>query len=195
MITPVVNNLRPQAVVVDNFLANPDEIRQFALEQQYKERHSAGLRSLTHFPFTEVYRPAFERLINVNIRPDGWDYEGTVNGCFQWCEAKTPKVIHCDNQRWAGALYLTPDAPPEAGTTLYRRKSSKARFASEHVPPDDASLFSGGFFDQTLWEPVDQIGNVYNRLVLWNGHTVHAASVYFGTKADNSRLFQVFFFD
>ena len=29
--TPVVNNLEPQAIVVDNFLANPDEIRQFAL--------------------------------------------------------------------------------------------------------------------------------------------------------------------
>jgi len=191
-LTPIVNNLTPQVVVVDNFLANPDEIRQLALEQEYKERHSAGLRSLTHFPFTEIYRPAFEQLINAGVKPYGWDYEGTVNGCFQWCNAKTPKVIHCDQQRWAGALYLTPDPPPESGTTLYRRKDSKARNAEEHT---DADFFKGGFFDQTLWEPVDQVGNFYNRLILWNGHTVHAASVYFGEKIENSRLFQVFFFE
>ena len=56
-------------------------------------------------------------------------------------------------------------------------------------------MFDGGFYDPTLWEKIDVIGNVYNRLVLWQGDLVHSASCYFGTNIDNGRLFQMFFFD
>jgi hypothetical protein len=56
-------------------------------------------------------------------------------------------------------------------------------------------IFAGGFFDRTRFEEVDRIGNVYNRLVLWNAKMIHAASGYFGQTIANSRLFQLFFFD
>ena len=45
------------------------------------------------------------------------------------------------------------------------------------------------------WETVDSIGNVYNRLVIFNAQYIHAVSEYFGEDITNSRLFQLFFFN
>ena len=45
------------------------------------------------------------------------------------------------------------------------------------------------------WEEVDNFGNIYNRLVLFNSHNVHAVTEYFGDNINNSRLFQLFFFN
>jgi len=48
--------------------------------------------------------------------------------------------------------------------------------------------------DYTKWELVDQVGNIFNRLVLFNSKQFHASLDYFGTNKENGRLFQVFFF-
>jgi hypothetical protein len=42
---------------------------------------------------------------------------------------------------------------------------------------------------------VDVLGNVYNRLVIFDASAIHSASQYFGTVKENSRLWQMFFFD
>ena len=49
--------------------------------------------------------------------------------------------------------------------------------------------------DKTITEPVDSIGNVYNRLVIFNAGLLHSALGYFGYNKNNSRLWQMFFFD
>ena len=49
--------------------------------------------------------------------------------------------------------------------------------------------------DKTQWEAVDNIGNVYNRLVIFDAHYIHAVTEYFGEDINNSRLFQLFFFN
>ena len=41
----------------------------------------------------------------------------------------------------------------------------------------------------------DFIGNVYNRLVIYQGDLFHTSLDYFGTDMHNGRLFQTFFFD
>ena len=51
------------------------------------------------------------------------------------------------------------------------------------------------FIDKSNWELVDKIGNIYNRLVIFKSHNIHAVSDYFGEDINNSRLFQLFFFD
>ena len=51
------------------------------------------------------------------------------------------------------------------------------------------------FLDKTPYEVVDVAGNVYNRLVLFSGGNIHAASGYFGDCLENCRLWQMFFFD
>ena len=49
--------------------------------------------------------------------------------------------------------------------------------------------------DLTKWEMVDRVGNVFNRLVLFNATRYHMSMDYFGTDKMNGRLFQTFFFD
>ena len=51
------------------------------------------------------------------------------------------------------------------------------------------------FLDGTPFEPVDVLGNVYNRLVIFDAQCIHSASEYFGTVKENCRLWQMFFFD
>ena len=180
-------NTKPAIVVVDNFLPDPGSVRHTALSQIFFPSDGyKGKRTREQF-LQDAYKTAFEDLLRIKI--GAWS-EHEMNGTFQTCSPEDPIVYHCDGQSHAGIIFLTPDAPPEAGTTLYRSKKSHARRFNE-----DPSMFSGGFYDPTLWEKVDVIGNVYNRLVLWQGDLVHSASCYFGQNVDNSRLFQMFFFD
>jgi hypothetical protein len=51
------------------------------------------------------------------------------------------------------------------------------------------------FYDGSNFEKIDEVGNVYNRLVLFNAKHIHAATQYFGDAIDNSRFFHMFFFD
>lgn len=46
----------------------------------------------------------------------------------------------------------------------------------------------------TKWQLVDQVGNVFNRLVIFNSFNYHMSQDYFGTDKNDGRLFQVFFF-
>ena len=201
----------PVAVIVDNFLRNPDEVRAFALQQQFQEnpQQHKGQRSLQRFLWPGL-KTRFESLLNVRITH--WEEHG-FNGVFQWCKAGDQIVFHSDLQQYAGVLFLTPDAPPQAGTTLYRSRETKGRtveesmaalayrpvFADGKVLPSRESterrMYHGKLLDPTAWEVVDSFGNVYNRLVLWNARLVHAASCYFGTTKEDARLFQMFFFN
>jgi len=51
------------------------------------------------------------------------------------------------------------------------------------------------FYDNTTYELVDSMANVYNRLVMFDAKAIHAATGYFGDAINNARFFQLFFFD
>jgi hypothetical protein len=100
-------------------------------------------------------------------------------------------VYHYDGQEYAGVLFLTPDAPPQTGTSFHRSKITKKMTVQEKSAEDDL-VFQNGFYDSTQFDLVDVVGNVYNRLVLFNAKMIHSASCYFGTNKENGRLFQLF---
>ena len=183
-------NNPPAVVVVDNFYKNPDIIRAFALQQNFVEnpKYHKGKRAIDpSFRFPEL-KIQFEKILGKTIT--NWNtYE--VNGCFQYCIAEDKAVYHCDLQTYAGIIYLTPDAPPQAGTSFYRSKHTKKMKLEE----DADIVFSTGNYDSTQFELVDTVGNVYNRLILFDARMFHAAPVYFGNQLQNGRLFQLFFFD
>lgn len=181
--------MKPSIIVVDNFLPDPDAVRALALQQEFFESgYHKGKRTRERF-HTEEHRAAFEQLLGMKI--PAWDKHG-MNGVFQICVPTDPLVYHSDFQSYAATIYLTPGAPPETGLSLYRHK----RYKTRTIPPGVTEFdFYGGFYDSTLWELVDKVGNVYNRLVIFDAKLVHAASAYFGTELENGRLFQMFFFD
>ena len=189
-------NCKPTSWTVDNFYENPDAVREFALQQDYLEggigRGFIGRRTEQQFLFSGL-KERFEEIMGRRIT--AWEEHG-MNGRFQISWSGEPLVYHCDSQKWGGMLYLTPDAPYQCGTTLYAHKQTRARTyfdkgwdaAWKDIPGDP-------HLDGTPFEPVDVLGNVYNRLVIFDASAIHSASQYFGTVKENARLWQMFFFD
>ena len=189
-------NSKSTSWIIDNFYENPDEVRKFALEQDYLEggigRGFIGRRTHQQFLFPGL-KERFEEIMGRKIT--AWEEHG-MNGRFQISWSGEPLVYHCDSQRWGGMLYLSPGAPYQCGTTLYAHKQTRARtyydqgwdVAWKDIPGDP-------HLDGTSFEPVDVLGNVYNRLVIFDASAIHSASEYFGTIKENARLWQMFFFD
>jgi len=198
-----INKKIPTALIIDDFYDNVDEVRRYALSLDYQseENHGAvGFRCESGRKIYDGTKEYFEHLLNVKIQYDnkegGWDY--STNGCFQWCPKGTRLVYHCDSQNYAGIVYLTPDAPVKCGTSLLRHKKHKIKDNKIFELNDWHELIENKkeiFTNKTPWEEVDNFGNIYNRLVLFNSYNIHAVSEYFGENINNSRLFQLFFFN
>jgi hypothetical protein len=176
-------------IVIDNFYENPLEVRQFALKQNYhSDYYYPGNRSTFSFTNDEmknkieqIIKPFGGNIISFPINNTSCD-----NGHFQYSTLKDKTWIHNDelNTNWGGIIYLTPDAPVSSGTSIFRHKESNLCHLEKMKNSNDYSK----------WEIVDNIGNVFNRLLLFDSQLYHASSEYFGTDINNSRLFQVFFF-
>lgn len=176
--------------VVDNFYDNPEEVREFALQQFYFDDPGyLGMRTRKQFFFDGV-KEKFEKIIGQPITD--WETEA-MNGRFQTCIAGQPLVYHCDDQQWAAMIYLTPNAPFECGTSFYAHKKTKIRHNSDEGIMDCFNQKT--FVDGTPYELVDTVGNVFNRLVIFDGRLIHSATEYFGWDIPSSRLFHMYFFN
>ena len=187
------SNKAKALIVVDDFYKNPDTIRTFAYQQEFKHNNTnyKGMRTPETFLF-EGLKEEFEYLIQEKITL--WE-DHQFNGCFQVTSAENQQVYHCDDNQWAGVIYLTPEAPPESGTCLYRSKNTGMKDSIQFSKEDSNSTFSGGFYDSTKFDLIDKVGNLYNRLVLFKSTRIHSAGPYFGTNLGNGRLVHLFFFN
>ena len=190
----------PRCWIVDNFYEDPDSVRDFAFKQKYFPGEGAvGHRTRKQF-FFEGIKESFEEIMGKKIKENGvhgWYYPG-INARFQWCPAGTNRVYHCDEQRYAALIYLTPNAPPESGTTFFKHKETGRRHNLDinWAAGEGSKVFPGDtFLDKTRYEQVDTVGNVYNRLVIFDGGLIHSATDYFGSSIENSRLHHMFFFN
>jgi len=196
------NRTDKDVIVVDNFYADPDLVREYTMNNlEFKPSgYHKGQRSTSKF-ILEGTKEKLEEVIGKKIK--NWNYERYANGVFQFCTADQPIVYHVDTQMYAAMVYLTPDAPPQTGTAMYR---SKVNGINVFPTPESmstkeyADAFTGtndgmNFYDGTLFEKIDDVGNVYNRLVIFNSSQIHAATEYFGDAIDNARYFHMFFFD
>jgi hypothetical protein len=183
-------NSIPSFIVVDNFYKQPDKVREYAMKQNFSEhpQYHKGKRTDIPYRFPNL-KSRFESILGYKIK--NWTHYG-VNCSFQSCIAGDQIVYHIDTQQYAGIIFLTPDSPPESGTTFYRSKITKNMKIENN---DYNSVFRRGFYDSSQFEIVDVVGNLYNRLVLFDAQMIHAASNYFGNDLINGRLFQMFFFD
>lgn len=197
------SDFKRRFVVVDDFYEDPDYVREFALRQVFVDggigKGYMGNRTGDFF-FAPDMKYAFESIIGKKI--NNW-YDGDYcNGVFQYCTKGDRLVYHCDEQDWAGAIYLNPNAPYNTGTSFYASKRNGQRGGSG-CELDCSTVFKpekdeDPFLNPNLYEKVDEVGNIYNRLVLWDASLIHAASEYFGENPENpenSRLFHLFFFN
>lgn len=189
--------MKVQTIIVDDFYKNPDEVRTFALSQEFSQLGNyPGQRTK---PFlAENVKNSIQEIIRPYAGEITW-WGDDSTGSFQYTTAVDRSWIHSDDTTdWAAVLYLTPDAPLSSGTGLFRHKETgiKRWKSSEH--PDEVNANSPANMhsqDVTKWEMVDRIGNIYNRMILYRGDLFHVSLDYFGSDKENGRLFQVFFFN
>jgi len=188
-------------IVVDDFYADPDFVREWATSEIKfsPSNYHKGERATERFSIFGT-KEKLEQIIGKPIY--NWNHDNYANGIFQFCTADQPIVYHVDNQTYAGIVFLTPDAPPSTGTAFYRSKvTGDYRFDDEkrqtisYVRAFKGKSAEMNFYDGTNFEKIDEVGNVYNRLVLFDAKNIHAATQYFGDAIDNSRFFHMFFFD
>jgi hypothetical protein len=189
--------MRVEIISIADFYNNVDEVREFALQQDFCKRGT--FPNVRTKPFLDEN---VKEIIENILKPHAGKvtYWGNNNcGSFQFTTALDRSWIHSDGiTSWAGVCYLTPDAPLSAGTGIFRHKSTGLRnwLYSEHTDEEtkNAPHYSESM-DYTKWEMVDRIGNVYNRLILYRGDLFHVSLDYFGKNIQDGRLFQTFFFD
>lgn len=196
------NNYHKDIIVVDNFYKDPDMIREYTINNLnfVGSDYHKGHRSEERF----ILDGTKERLENIlGKQIVNWNLPNYANGIFQYCTADQPIVYHVDAQSMAAIVFLTPNAPLDTGTAFYRSKfTGEYRFENSTLSNElYYRSFTGdynknpNFYDSTLHEKVDEIANVYNRLVIWDAKKIHAATKYFGDSLENARYFQLFFFD
>ena len=177
--------MKTNVIITDNFYSNPDGVRSFILQQEFKQYKFPGLRTRSFLTDDTKYTIQ-KLLLNAGGLITNWNQEDGLTGSFELATAKDRSWIHTDHfNTWAGVLYLTPNAPLSGGTGIYQYKKTKATIASQ--------LDSYESQDMTKWELCDTIANRYNRLVLYRSEMFHTSIDYFGSDLQTGRLFQLFF--
>ena len=189
-------------IIIDNFYNNALETRNYILTQEFSVRGNyPGQRTISyaieHLKETiqKYVEPFGGKITDFPIPNDDVSNADKIyNGSFQYTTSRDRSWVHIDgHNNWAGVLYLTPDAPLSSGTSFYKfydgttcKRDMELLENKEEI--DRCSQ------DLTKWEKVDQVGNVFNRLILFNANRFHMSMDYFGDIKENGRLFQVFFF-
>ncbi len=189
-------------VVVDNFYNNPMETRNYILTQDFKvSGNYPGKRTISYanedikMIIQKYVLTVGGKIIDFPIpKPDLSDADKIYNGAYQYTTSRDRSWVHMDGfNNWAGVLFLTPNAPVTSGTGFYQ-------FYDGTMGEEDQAIMNNKALtdtysqDMTKWKLVDQVGNVFNRLILFNSKKFHMSMDYFGDTKENGRLFQVFFF-
>jgi hypothetical protein len=201
-------NLYP-VTIVENFYENPDAVRTFALTQKYQFRHQIkdakyvfpGSRSKD---ISVINKPLFEnvskKIISLFHNAEHDYMRWAIGTSFQSVTEEYGKgVIHTDtNTVFAAVLYLSPNAPLNSGTSLFKpNKSYDEEKYQWCLKENDKRFIEGKLVMDTsyhiMFDEIVRVNNVYNTLILYEGRHFHAANEFFGKTLKDSRLAQVFF--
>ena len=189
-------------IVIDNFYNNPYDTRNYILTQDFLVRGNyPGQRTISYANehlkdiIQKYIEPFGGKIIDFPMpKEDGSDSSGIYNGSFQFTTSRDRSWVHIDGyNNWAGVLYMTPNAPLTSGTYFYKFHDGTTCKRDMEIleNKDEIDKYSQ---DLTKWKKVDQVGNIFNRLILFNSNRFHMSMDYFGDSKENGRLFQVFFF-
>ena len=197
---------RKNLIVVDNFLSNPDAVREYALAQKYElfgGKNWPGRDSAECHGQEEMTKACSEVVgEKLVIKPE--------NKCSYFRNTRIgehgSQHIHFDPNPgliWAGALYLTPTFHPKGGTKFWKHKVTGWEMAptneegAEHgmqTHQDMVRFFNTEGKDESKWIETDNISFKYNRLVMFNPAIWHSNGEWFGTGHETARLVQLVFF-
>lgn len=177
-------------IVIDNFYDNPMEVREFALKQEYYKNNLPRFTSKSNF-ITKDIVSIFQKI----IQPYGgkiihFDYKDS--GTFHYSTSEYIEWTHSYSSSWVAIIYLTPNAPVTCGTSFYRFNDGSMK---ANIDLNKYKNFGReNNCDVTKWDSVDDIGNIFNRLIIYDSDYFHRETNYFGNDIHDGSLFQTFFF-
>jgi len=214
-----MNNIKFNPTIIDNFFVNPDEIRKFGLSLPKKTSDKGDWPGYRSEPL-HIIDYDFNNTLILKILSTYFDFRHVQanweksNITFQTIKPydkdknslKNIGWVHQDNpNQLAGLIYLTPNAEPNCGTSIYKLKSKeKKNYLRYGLNTEKNTLFkSGKIKNKDYIEAIKshndkfvetiRIQNQYNRLLTYDGNYFHKANSFIAGK--NDRLTLVFFIE
>ena len=199
-------NVFNRYIIVDDFYANPDQIRNYALSVEKEEETNGNYAGkMTNSSFiTQEHLQAFKDIIGQEVYPST-----SLTGKFRFTSESDPlkQDIHFDpgdnNCCWAAVAYLTPNVEAD-GTYFWQHNKTGLTEIPRTLEgiqqygwndTDDLKVFlETEGCDHSLWKKTLTIPYKYNRLVLFRPWLFHSPGPAFGTTPEDNRLIQTFFF-
>jgi hypothetical protein len=182
--------------IIDNFFDNPDEVRKFALDQLYEKDNTGSWPGARTREIAYIDSVFFNTLFNfLEFSPT--EYRIVSN--FQLTgESYEEGWVHKDKSLYTGIFYLNKDPIANSGTSLYLDNECDTKFSDEkkqwifgNKTSEEISKFRDENNNQ--FKEIQNLENVYNRLIIFPGTVPHRANKFFGTNKEDSRLTLVFF--
>lgn len=210
--------MKQRLIIVDNFYADPEAVREYALHTNYKahDGHTYPGENSTDPLIIPGTMEAFKRILGEHIEPSK---EG-VFGHFRVSLGSDSfeQDVHVDPSNtpgeniWAGVLYLNtpdqckrPDGSVRDGTNVWHHKDTD----TDSVPTSPEEGLALGFKnyeevheqlierdgnDRTKWELLHRVPMKFNRIAFFRPIDWHSHGENFGSDRSNGRLVQIFFF-
>ena len=192
-------------IVVDDFLENPQELREAALRLTYPEQEGAfpGRNSLERVTVEGLVEEA-SRLIGEPLKPIS-PLQSHAKCRITLAADRGRAKVHIDQAHWSGILYLSRPEDCRGGTEFFRHIPT----GTDRAPVNGHELAAMGFssaeemhreiierdsVDDSKWELAMQVPMRFNRLVLLRPWLWHTAGPAFGDRIENGRLVYLMFF-
>ncbi|WP_423600864.1 DUF6445 family protein [Roseateles sp. MS654] len=209
-------------IIVDNFYAEPDLVRNAALTKGFLYRvdsvtYPGAECVLEQFDAREVHSQIVKRYLNPILKR-GVTISDKSNSKSSFSQGKVriatardglmrPDGVHQDVQEWTGIVYLTPDHLCEGGFDIFRHRHTAAHSENDPRYIDYIENLTSGMDEEMKfitvsehmrdfenWIKIATLPMKYNRLLIVMAHCFHATGVCFGDGIETGRLSQHFEF-
>ena len=195
-------------IVIDDFYAEPEKLRQVALDMTYPKPEGN-----VYYPGRNsrdfMLPPNADEMYSFILHEQVTGAKGHAHGHFRHSLAgsRRPAEIHIDpGVTWAGIVYLTLDEHCQGGTEFFRHK----RYGTDRAPLTDEEAQriygmetrgevvrkliydDGHHLDR--WERLMTLPMKFNRCALFRPWTWHTSGLDFGESIETGRLVQLLFF-
>jgi hypothetical protein len=202
---------QPSIIVIDDFHADPHQIRREALKLAFGRSKSRGhgFNGRLAKASRRAKRDLMDRLATIVAAEI--DYDLDLNGDFKSLTRaqfrRKKSFVHYDLWDWSAVVNLSPERAVRGFTTFWYHRAlglhglhdleAAARTCRRLgcALADVASRVDRDSRSARCWQPTSRVEHAFNRLILFRGNMFHSASEGFGENVATSKLTQTFFFD